>query len=148
MNLKQMQGIYRMACEGKGYKGNEGQAKVWMLTMGNLEEEDLAQALLWYWADNTAFPMPAELKTLAEKARRQRTASGLGWIVTYECMDCHLTYTSVHKNELRPPKVCRSPYRKENGKLMWMDKGEMCGGILNIIDDRREVMVKPDQTAA
>ena len=150
MTKDQMTDLYKTACAGKGFKPNDPQLKLWQSTMGYLEHADLAQAIVWFFEANTGFPMPAELKPLAEKSRHQRTASGLGWIVTYECPDCHLTFVSVHKDEQRPPKTCRAPYRNVNGKLTWLkqEDGWICGGILNIIEDRREVMVKPDQGAA
>ena len=141
MNLKQMQGIYRMACEGKGYKGNEAQLKLWFLTMGGFEEADVAQGLIWYWETNTAFPMPAELKILAEKARRGRQSSALGWIVRYQCPQCGVTMTSVRKTEEWSPRACNSRYGPIGSRIM-LPPDEVCGAILDVLEDRREVMEK------
>ena len=142
MNLKELEGIYKTACEAKGYVGNKGQSKVWFQTLGHLEEADLAQAVTRYFEANASFPMPAELKPLAEQARRARVNTGLGWIVTSICPECGSRYTGVYKTQERPVKTCRSPYSRVNGKFVMLGENEVCGAMLNILEDRREEMIK------
>ena len=143
MTKRELEQVYKLACDGKGFKPNDGQFKIWQLTLGNLEELDLQQALVWYWADNTNFPMPAELKTLAERSRRARASQTLGWIVRYQCPVCGMTMTSNPHTENRPPRTCNSCYGPIGSGIM-LEEGEVCGAILDVLEDRREEMVKPD----
>lgn len=109
MTDNQLKEIYRTACYGKGFEPNDGQFKVWKQTLGWCEEADLAQALVWYFQENTSFPMPAELKPLSERARRGRTAKTTGPKdeVRWRCPDCYVTMTgSIDPSDDRP-RICR-----------------------------------------
>lgn len=90
MTTKELEKIYKLACDGKGYEPNDGQFKIWKQTLGWSEECDLSQALTWWFADNTDFPMPALLKPLLEKARLARVARATGQkdLVRWHCPDC------------------------------------------------------------
>lgn len=103
MTDPQLRKIYRRACDGKGFEPNEGQFKLWKQTLGWCEEEDLAQGLVWYFEANTSFPMPAELKPLSERARRERIAKNSGPAIqtVWQCEDCGHTVSSLDP-EWRP----------------------------------------------
>lgn len=90
MTKTELEKLYRMACDGKGYQPDDGQFKVWKLTLMWAEEKDLAQALVWFFQTEQGFPMPAQLKTLAEKARRERLARAVGdeTYTVYVCAEC------------------------------------------------------------
>jgi hypothetical protein len=104
----EMSQIYYEACDAKGYKGNEGQLKIWRMTLAYAEKKDLQQALTLYWQENTDFPMPAELRHLVERARRERLAesSEPKEFVEYECPECHAPFsTFVSPGDVRP-RIC------------------------------------------
>jgi hypothetical protein len=126
MTTKQLENLYRTACAGKGYEGNEGQFKIWKQTLQWCEEADLAQALVWYFSDNINFPMPAELKALAGRAMRERTSKLaiktdlVGWY----CPEC-----GIHMSAFLPPgsdttRVCKGVPRVYKGEDV------PCGAIM------------------
>ena len=141
MTGSELKELYQAACDGKGFEGNAGQFKIWQQTLGWCQQADLAQALIWYFQENTAFPMPAELKTLSERARRERlTKSQNEWYVHYRCPICRATITKIHTSEERPPRTCNSPYGAYAGpgkKREMLQHGDVCGGILVIEEDRK-----------
>jgi hypothetical protein len=104
----EMSQIYFEACDAKGYKGNDGQLKIWRQTLAYAEKKDLQQALIFYWQDNTDFPMPAELRHLVERARRERLAesSEPKEFVEYECPQCHAPFSTVVNVGDTRPRLC------------------------------------------
>lgn len=139
MNKSQLENLYKISCQGKGFQPNAGQFKIWQLTLGHLEEVDLAAALVRYFETETAFPMPAELKTLAASVRRERlTGSAAPTFSTrFECPVCgHAESCWLPKGEIQT-RTCRSvygPMRKPGQRYNVLDAilppGETCGAIM------------------
>ena len=125
MTDTQLKELYRTACHGKGFEPNDGQFKVWKQTLGWCEEADLAQALVWYFSDNAAFPMPAELKTLSERARRERVSRAaqktelVGWF----CPECGVHLSGFLDPSDHAPRACKGVPRTG-------PTGEVCGAIM------------------
>ena len=113
MTTAQLKKLYQTACDGKGFEGNAGQFKVWQQTLGWCEETDLAQALVWYFQENTSFPMPADLKPLSERARRARTSSNTGPKdeVRWQCPDCGVIMTGFIDRADNRTRICRATPR-------------------------------------
>lgn len=90
MTNSEMKTIYDTACRGKGYEPNDDQFKVWKQVLGWCESGDLAQGLIYWFSNNSTFPMPAELKPLSEQARRERTARSTkrNDFVAWKCPVC------------------------------------------------------------
>ena len=86
----QLRKLYETACNGKGFEPNDGQFKVWKQTLGWIEEQDLAQAIVEWFGDNDTFPMPSNLKPLAigNKQRRATQAAQPLDLVRWYCPDC------------------------------------------------------------
>jgi hypothetical protein len=133
MTDPELRKIYKSACDGKGYEPNDGQFKVWKLTLAWCDQRDLAQALVYWFGDNTAFPMPAELKPLAERARRARTAkaSAATDLVGWRCTICKVTRCGLISPEDHDPRYCQGIPKRPGYK-----PGEICGG--NLIEVHRE----------
>jgi hypothetical protein len=140
MTDKQLRGIYGMACSGKGYDPNEGQFKLWKQLLGWHEEADLAQALLWYFEQNTTFPMPAELKTLAGQAKRAREGnrSVKKYLVMYQCPLCLMTASEWLPMGENPMRICNSIYTLDKDeKRIGLPANDRCPSDLSIgIDER------------
>lgn len=101
----EMAQIYYGACEARAYKGSDAQLKIWRQMLAYAEKRDLEKALVFYWRDNTEFPMPAELGHLVERARRERLAvsSGPKERVEYTCPSCGAPFsTFVDPGDTRP----------------------------------------------
>jgi hypothetical protein len=100
--------IYYDACDAKGYKGNEGQLKLWRQMLGYAELRDLQKAMEIYWQDNSDFPMPAQLRHLVERARRERMekSGGPSEMVEYECPSCHAPLSTVVEVGDTRPRLC------------------------------------------
>ena len=128
MTTKELTGIYRVACQAKGYDGNEGQFKIWKQILGWCERIDLEKALETYFAGNTAFPMPAELKPLAERARRERMArlSQKEMLAMWRCPDCGAGLSAyLPEGSSTDGRRCQGvPTRKG------YQPGEICGAAL------------------
>ena len=98
--------IYTIACDTKGYDINPGQAKEWKAQLGFYEASDLEAAVRKWYETNTDFPMPAQLRGLAEAERRRRIApkSGYEYTTGYRCPRCRVTVTSFQPaRELKCP---------------------------------------------
>lgn len=108
MTDKQLRVLYQTACDGKGFQPNDGQYKIWKQTLGWAEEADLARALMYYFEENTDFPMPAQLKHLIERSRRERlTASEQPCeTVEYGCPECHAPFSVVVGVGDARPRLC------------------------------------------
>jgi hypothetical protein len=136
MTDTQLRKIYIMVCDGKGYEANDGQFKVWKQTLGWCEEVDLAQAVLWWMADNATFPMPAELKPLVERAKRARLAkaSVKTGLVRFYCPDCGIYTCGFLAMDDNRQRICRGNARIEAKRVSLVD---VCGGVMNIVHDDR-----------
>jgi hypothetical protein len=131
MTDKQLQKIYQTACAGKNYEPSDGQFKVWKQTLGWIEEEDLAQALVDWFSNNSTFPMPAELKPLAMHAKDQRIArtSIKKYLVRWQCRECKITQCGWIPESDHEPRICRGiPQEAREG---------ICNGYMDIIHDER-----------
>jgi hypothetical protein len=128
MMTKELEGIYRVACQAKGYEGNDGQFKIWKQTLGWCERPDLEKALEVWFSSSTAFPMPADLKPLSEQARRARAArlAQKEMLVMWHCLDCGVGLSGyLAEGESTEGRRCKGiPRRKE------YERGEHCGGIM------------------
>ena len=104
----EMSDLYFAACDAKGYRGTEGQLKIWQQILGYAEKRDLQKALEFYWQDNKEFPMPAELRHLVERARRERlqVTDEPCEQVEYECPECHAPFSTVVNVGDTRPRLC------------------------------------------
>jgi hypothetical protein len=135
MTEGELKHLYRTACAGKNYEPTDGQFKIWKQTLGWCEEVDLSQALVWYFQDNTGFPMPAELKTLSETARRQRV-SRIAVVkdeVRWRCPDCGVTMTGFIDPTDRAIRVCRGFPAHDRPQTNPDGSPIPCGGIMDEI---------------
>jgi hypothetical protein len=150
MTEPELRKLYVMVCDGKGYQANDGQFKVWKQTLGWCEEPDLAQGILWWMADNAAFPMPAELKPLAERAKRERLArAGVKrYLVMWQCRVCGHSRTGFLTMEERGARYCSSHWGpllaldapRVNGQRperVQLPTGSVCGHEMTIVNDDR-----------
>jgi hypothetical protein len=148
MTKTDMEELYKVACQGKGYKGSDGQFKVWVLTLGHLEKADLAAAMVEYFTNNTGFPMPAELKPLAEAAKRKRTeVHHERRRVTFVCPVCSVRVSAFLAPGESTMIACRSIYtpwkigQKEPQRFLPRDPAtndyQVCGAILDVEMDER-----------
>lgn len=99
--------IYTMACDTKGYEINPGQAKEWKVQLGFYEASDLETAVRKWYEKNSEFPMPAQLRPLADAERRIRITpkSGYEYTTGYRCPKCWVTVTSFQPaKELKCPR--------------------------------------------
>ena len=108
MTDKELKEIYKTACFGKGFQPNDSQFKLWKQTLGWAEEADLAKALVYYFQESSTFPMPAELKHLIERSRRERLEKSTGPCeqVEYECPQCHAPFSTVVNVGDTRPRLC------------------------------------------
>ena len=108
MTDKELRTHYRAACDSKGFVPNEGQFKVWKQVLGWAEEQDLSKALVYYFEAESGFPMPADLKHLIERAKRERLTESTGpkEIVEYECPSCHAPFSTVVDVGDMRPRIC------------------------------------------
>ena len=134
MKTSELEEIYVTACRGKGYEPNDGQFKIWKQTLGWCEQADLAQALVWWFTENSEFPMPAELKRLSEKSRRDREAKAavLHDLITYQCPVCRVTRSGWPADPERQ-RYCMNVAKDGDGR---------CGAILQIVHLSAQEMVK------
>jgi hypothetical protein len=144
MTDKELKGIYVVACQAKGFEGNEGQYKMWKKLLGWCERVDLESALEMWFSSNISFPMPAELKPLSEQARRARAAKALG-PETYTCWEC--TDCKTRMGSWNPdwnPTQCRGVRAV---KLGHPDYGKACvSRSFRIVG--RDVYEKQEKTSA
>lgn len=131
MTTKELEGIYATACAAKGYTPNDGQFKIWKQTLGWCERKDLEAALVEFFTNNTGFPMPAELKTLSESARRQRVSKleQKTELVMWRCPECGIGCSGFPPVGDTTPRTCRGlprtgPSQDEHGNRIY------CGAIL------------------
>jgi hypothetical protein len=129
MTEAQLKNLYKVACDGKGFVGNDGQFKVWKQTLGWTEEKDLAKALVWWFTAETDFPMPALLKPLIERSRRERIAkaSQRRFHVRWQCTTCHYTMQGFLAEDTNLERYCQSIPQRE------YTLGEICGGNMEVI---------------
>jgi hypothetical protein len=126
MTDTQLRNLYKTACAGKNYEPTDGQFKVWKQTLGWCEEKHLAQALVWWFESNQNFPMPADLKPLAEKCRRQneRNLTIKQDLVRWHCPECGIFATGfVPVGMEGSPQVCRG-----NGR-----EGGACNELMGMV---------------
>ena len=102
MTKNELEKIYQMACETKGFEPTDGQFIIWKQTLGWCDPRDLEKAIIAWYRDNETFPMPALLKPLAEEARRKRIlpTTGYEYTTAYRCPRCGATccgFTPAHE---------------------------------------------------
>jgi hypothetical protein len=104
----EMSAIYYACCDAKGYKGSDEQLKLWNKTLGYAEKVDLQAALILHWSDNTDFPMPADLRHLVERSKRERLMESEGpkELVEYVCPQCHAPFSTVVAVGDYRPRIC------------------------------------------
>jgi hypothetical protein len=87
------------------------------------DAKDLRGGLALWWRDNVFLPMPAELKPLAEQARRgfANKDRGAEEHVEWECSNCGTRYSSFTPGFA--PKACRGTIGSGP------DQGKACGGL-------------------
>lgn len=97
MKPNDMREIYLQACDAKGFQPNEGQLKTWREQLGYAEKRDLEEALREYWAQNSDFPMPNQLRHLVERVKRMRLAASEApkELVDYVCPSCGAPFSTL-----------------------------------------------------
>jgi hypothetical protein len=105
----EMETIYDEACRAASNRPvpEPAQLKIWRQVMGGFDPGDLRGGLAIWWRTEQYLPMPAQLKPLAEQARRARIAKNTGLIDPAD-------------NRTR---ICRAPGRD----------GGTCGAVMNEI---------------
>ena len=152
MRPSEIEAIYNDACRIASNRPvpEAAQLKIWRQIMGGFDAEDLRGGLGIWWLTEKFLPMPAELKPLAERARRERTARSeiRRGLVMWKCRVCAWTMSGHLTLEDRALRFCRSswgpllpvdapringmrPERKQLGQ------GVMCGAQLDILHDER-----------
>jgi hypothetical protein len=149
MTKTDLKELYQVACDGKGRKADDGQLRVWVLTLLHLDKADLSQALVWYFTENSDFPMPAQLKPLAERARRNRfTAGNQKGRVAWMCPTCKTRTVGFLAPGAETLRTCHSSYgpcdpvRKIYSPSLPCDangQAQLCGAILDVESDVRPV---------
>jgi hypothetical protein len=128
MTDPQLRKLYTEACHTKGFEPSDGQFKTWKATLGWIEEQDLSKALFYWFGNQTTFPMPAELKPLAARSKRERESRKDLVLVTSVCALCHRMFTGFHAADDDTQRYCYGPdpqeRRDHNNKVM------ICGGNL------------------
>ena len=124
MKETELKKAYARACQTRGYEPSEGQFKTWKQTMMFFESVDIERAIdLWY-ESSTTLPMPAELKPLIERARRERTTKlhNQADFVAWKCPECGLTQSGW------PEDPARTRYCPRKG-----DRETICGQTMLIV---------------
>ena len=123
----EMETIYDEACRAASNRPvpEPAQLKIWRQVMGGFEPGDLRGGLAIWWRTEQYLPMPAQLKPLAEQARRARIAKNTGPKdeVRWQCPDCGVTITGFIDPADNRTRICRAPGR---------DRGT-CGAVMNEI---------------
>lgn len=88
MMTKDLEGIYKTACSAKGFKPDGEQFKTWKKTLIGCDRSDLELALMTWFSTHAGFPMPADLRPVAEDAKRKRTALGAEAYQQQQCPKC------------------------------------------------------------
>lgn len=142
MTDSELRNIYRVACEGKGFVGNEGQFKLWKQTLGWCAEKHLAQAMVWWFEDNQGFPMPADLKPLAERAMREERAgsANANWYFCWVCPCCGVRKGGFYAEDASTERRCTSPYEPKGKRQGFLPAGQVCGAKMDLFskEDARE----------
>ena len=112
MTDAELKDVYTLCCDTKGYEINPGQIKAWKAALGFYDARDLEAAVRNWYNSNSEFPMPAQLRPLAESARRLRVIPKTGYEYTtgYRCPRCKTTMTSF------------DPAREVKCEKCWRDK--------------------------
>lgn len=150
MRPSELESIYRMACETKGFEPNDGQFGMWKKILGWCERNDLEQALSRWFAAETKFPMPAELRAIATQVQRERIASSSEkrYMVMFRCATCGHSQTGFLLMEDRALRFCRAKWgpllaqdaARINGQRpqrVQLPEGQTCGAQLQIVMDDR-----------
>jgi hypothetical protein len=150
MTTKELEGIYATACQAKGFEPNDGQFRIWRQTLGWVDRADLEQALIWYFSENTNFPMPSELKTLAGRAQQARVArtSEARFLVVWLCPVCGFRQSGFLAQNADARRYCPSHWGpllpidapRVEGKRperIQLTKGTICGHDLQVVTDER-----------
>ena len=93
--------------------------------MCGFDPADLRGGLASWWRTEQYLPMPAQLKPLAEQARRARIAKNTGPKdeVRWQCPDCGVTMTWFIDPADNRTRICWAPGRE----------GGTCGAVMNEI---------------
>jgi hypothetical protein len=107
MKPSEIKQIYVDACRAANGRPlpDSAQQKVWYQVLGSFDVRDVEQALVQWWQAESWLPSPADLKPLAESARRQSAARALGHQETifYNCPKCRAPFAaSVECGDTRP----------------------------------------------
>lgn len=152
MTEKDLRKAYVRACQTKGFEPSEGQFKTWKQTMMFFDAADIERGIdLWYQQE-TALPMPAELRPFIERARRMRTnqSSEQRFLVVWICRTCGHRRSGFLTMDDRGARFCSSKWGpllpidapRINGqrpeRVQFAD-GQTCGAELEIVTDDRLV---------
>ena len=123
----EMETIYDEACRAASNRPvpEQAQLKIWRQVMCGFDPADLRGGLASWWRTEQYLPMPAQLKPLAEQARRARIAKNTGPKdeVRWQCPDCGVTMTWFIDPADNRTRICWAPGR---------DRGT-CGAVMNEI---------------
>ena len=115
MKPNEMRAIYEEACCASSNRQlpEEAQLKIWQQQMGGFDAGDLRAGIAVWWQTEKYLPMPAELKPLAEAARRKRLAlsSSEKFLVRWKCPDCSRTQSGIISTKYMdtPARYCSGP---------------------------------------
>jgi hypothetical protein len=131
-----METIYDEACRAASNRPvpEQAQLKIWRQVMCGFDPADLRGGLAIWWRTEQYLPMPAQLKPLAEQARRARIAKNTGPKdeVLWQCPDCGVTMTGFIDPADDRPRICRGTAR--NGPQHDAAGNSIpCGAVMNEI---------------
>ncbi len=133
MKPSEMKTIYQESCRTAANRPvpDEAQEKIWRQIMIGFDPADLRGGLAIWWQTEKYLPMPAELKPLAERARRERMAKAqekqdlVGWT----CPECGIHASGFISPTDHEPRVCRG-VAKGSPQLDEWGRPIPCGAIL------------------
>lgn len=143
MTPNEMRDVYIAACDVKGYEVNDGQLALWKRIMGHLEKRDLMLGLDSWYAHETNFPMPVELKPLAELARRIRInrISEAKELVRWKCTDCGIYRSGFISPEDQAERRCQGI--PKDGRTDTDFRGvRICGAVMSEIFREPQLIFK------
>jgi len=128
MKPEELKEQYLRLCHWKSYEPSRNQLKTWDSLLFS-DVRDMKAATDRWIADQTEFPMPAQLRPFLEKARLARAAKSSedSHLVRWGCPACNRTQCGWVSMYDREPRVCRGVSRD----------GGPCGEIMQIIHDDR-----------
>lgn len=149
MKPSELKTIYAEACRTATNRPvpDDAQEKIWRQLMGGFDAADLRAGLATWWQTEKFLPMPAELKPLAERARRDRFSKSalVKFLVAWSCPVCAASQSGYLSVEDRGVRHCSSPYgpvvpvdAPAGTRRTMLGAGDRCGAEMRIVLDERK----------